>query len=99
MAGAGRILGGAGEGEDLTGVEAATGTESGVKLACMKCGRQVEVKARDVREVGATVKRWDISNLDDHCDARLGCPFCQMERGGFYPLERVEAESMAEQAR
>jgi len=60
-----------------------------MKLRCLKCGRTMEVRAADVREVGATVEAWDISNLDDDCEDRLGCPFCQRTRGGFYPLERV----------
>jgi hypothetical protein len=59
-----------------------------MKLQCFKCGRVVQVRARDVREVGATVEPWDGSDRALHA-THLACPFCVVERGGTYWLERA----------
>lgn len=57
-----------------------------MKLRCAKCGRQVSVRERDVREVGASLE--PRSSEDSYLYGRhLACPFCFIERGGTYRLE------------
>jgi len=59
-----------------------------MKLRCPKCGRRVEVRARDLHAMGLNVEPW--SNTDEYFRSEhLSCPFCAIERGGTYWLERV----------
>lgn len=58
-----------------------------MKLQCLKCGRQIEVLARDVRELNLNIEPW--SNDEAWWqDVHLSCPFCVLERGGTYWLAR-----------
>ena len=58
-----------------------------MKLQCEKCGRTVDVRAKDIREGGFDAD----PSWDKEFDSWLPCPFCVRERhGNTYALRRVE---------
>lgn len=64
-----------------------------LRLTCRKCGRSVRVRSFDVKELGLELGPWDQLRYSNRM---LACPFCTLERGGFYPLERPEPKKECE---
>jgi hypothetical protein len=65
-----------------------------MKLQCLKCGRQIQVAARDILEMDLNIE--PMSNADEWWKAtHLACPFCTIERGGNYWLARMPARARA----
>src|SRR5262249_3515842 len=59
-------------------------------LRCLKCGVRIEVKKRDVVDVGANIEPLDWSQAEPWDDRnRMSCPFCALSRGGNYWLVRA----------
>jgi hypothetical protein len=65
-----------------------------MKLQCLKCGRQIQVQARDIREMGLNIEPWSNDDVWWRA-AHLACPFCVIERGGTYWLARMPARAKA----
>jgi hypothetical protein len=69
-----------------------------VKLICGKCRRVMDVRKKDVGQVGACIEGCRPFHYPRaHWGAQhLVCPFCRVEGNGEYWLERMKKAGRAE---
>jgi hypothetical protein len=104
VAGTGRLLGSETQADagihlgESASAPSVTSPEGAVKLICGKCRRVMDVRKKDIGQVGVCIEGCRPFRYPrDHWGAQhLVCPFCKVEGNGEYWLERMKKAGRAE---